>query len=171
MSLYLYQTVKRTILSEIWVKIFFPSIYRKIKDQIPRMSEDFTKTFLKWPRDRLRLRDVNVGLSGRKNVLRKQFVPFCESSDWDWIKYTRCERLLLVKAFFLLLLLLFFSSLENYFGFRTTNVRVKTDHSVSLRRNKTFWIFPTGLYFSDNCTFDLWVDFVSSASPSFAELN
>ena len=31
-----------------------------------------------------------------------------------------------------------FSSLENYFGFRTTNVRVKTDHFVSLRRNKTF---------------------------------
>ena len=30
------------------------------------------------------------------------------------------------------------SSLENYFGFRNTNVRVKTDHSVSLRWNKTF---------------------------------
>ena len=32
----------------------------------------------------------------------------------------------------------FFSSLENYFGFRTTNVRGKTDHSVSLRWNKRF---------------------------------
>ena len=31
-----------------------------------------------------------------------------------------------------------FSSLENYVGFRTTNVRVKTDHSVSLRWNKKF---------------------------------
>ena len=29
----------------------------------------------------------------------------------------------------------FFSSLENYFGFRTTNVKGKTDHSVSLRWN------------------------------------
>ena len=35
----------------------------------------------------------------------------------------------------------FFSSLENYFGFRTTNVKVKTDHSVSLRWNKRFWTF------------------------------
>ena len=31
-----------------------------------------------------------------------------------------------------------FSSLENYFGFRTTNVKGKTDHSVSLRWNKMF---------------------------------
>ena len=51
----------------------------------------------------------------------------------------RCERLLLVKAFFwVFVVVVVFSSLENYFGFRTTNVRVKTDHSVSLRRNKTF---------------------------------
>ena len=35
----------------------------------------------------------------------------------------------------------FFSSLENYFGFRTTNVKGKTDHSVSLRWNKRFWTF------------------------------
>ena len=52
------------------------------------------------------------------------------------MKYTRCERLLLAKAFFVVVVV--FSSLENYFGFRTINVRVKTDHSVSLRRNKTF---------------------------------
>ena len=32
----------------------------------------------------------------------------------------------------------FFSSLENYFGFRTTNVKGKMDHSVSLRWNKRF---------------------------------
>ena len=48
--------------------------------------------------------------SGRKNVLRKLlriacvclrlFVSFCESSDWDWMKYTRCDRLLLLKALF-----------------------------------------------------------------------
>ena len=54
------------------------------------------------------------------------------------MKYARCERLLLVKAFFLVFVVVVFSSLENYFGFRATNVRVKTDHSVSLRRNKTF---------------------------------
>ena len=34
-------------------RVFFPSLYRKIKDQNPSISEDFTKTFLKWPRDRL----------------------------------------------------------------------------------------------------------------------
>ena len=47
------------------------------------------------------------------------------------MKYTRCERLFLVKAFFLfvVVVVVVFSSLENYFGFRTTNVRVKTDHS------------------------------------------
>ena len=38
--------------------------------------------------------------------------------------------MLLVKAFFLVfvVVVVVFSSLENYFGFRTTNVRVKTDH-------------------------------------------
>ena len=73
------------------------------------------------------------------------------------MKYTRCERLLLVKAIFyvFVVVVVVFSSLENYFGFRTTNVRVKTDHSVSLRWNKTFEHFQTGLYFSDNCAFDL----------------
>ena len=35
----------------------------------------------------------------------------------------------------------FLSSLENYFGFRTTNVKGKTDHSVSLRWNKKFCTF------------------------------
>ena len=54
------------------------------------------------------------------------------------MKYTRCERLLLVKAFVVVVVVVVFLSLENYFGFRTTNVRVKTDHSVSLRWNKTF---------------------------------
>ena len=45
------------------------------------------------------------------------------------------------KGFFVVVVVLF-SSPENYFGFRTTNVSVKTDHSVSRRRNKTFWTFP-----------------------------
>ena len=48
-----------------------------------------------------------------------------------------------VRAFapckaFLFDMFAFFSSLENYFGFRTTNVKGKTDHSVSLRWNKEF---------------------------------
>ena len=44
------------------------------------------------------------------------------------MKYTRCENLLLVKALFVFVVVVVFSSLEDYFGFRTTNVRVKTDH-------------------------------------------
>ena len=58
--------------------------------------------------------------------------------------------------------LVVFSSLESYFGFRTTKGR--TDHSVSPRWNKRFEHFQRGEYFSDNCAFELWVDFVSSAS-------
>ena len=34
------------------------------------------------------------------------------------------------------------SSLENSFGLGTTDVKAKTDHSVSLRWNKKFWAFP-----------------------------
>ena len=64
--------------------------------------------------------------------------------------------MLLVKAFFsVAVVVVVFSSLENYFGFRTTNVRVKTDHSVSRGGIKRFEHFQRGLYFSDNCAFDL----------------
>ena len=34
------------------------------------------------------------------------------------------------------------SSLENYFGLGTTDVKAKTDHSVSLSWNNKFWAFP-----------------------------
>ena len=154
------------------------AFYRKIKDQNPSISENFTKHFWNGRVIDWRLRDVNVCLSGRENVLRKLlripyrlrlFVLFCESSDWDWMKYTRCERLLLVKAFFVFVVV--FSSLENYFGFRTTNVRVKTDHPSVWGGIKRFEHFQRGLYFSVNCVFDLWIDFVSTFSPSFAGLN
>ena len=106
--------------------------------------------------------------------------------DWPcwlclFVKYTRCERLLLVevcKAFLLafvvvVVFVVVFSSLENYFGFRATNCNVKgrTDHSVSLRWNKRFQHFQREEYFSDNCAFELRVDFVSSASHSIAGLN
>jgi len=55
------------------------------------------------------------------------------------MKYTRCDRLLLVNTFYLFLMLLLLlmimsSSLEDYFGFRT-HVRVKTDDFVSLSWN------------------------------------
>ena len=95
-----------------------------------------------------------------------------ESSDWDWMKFTRCERLLLVKAFFFVFVVFVgFSSLENYFGLRTTNVRVKTVHPSVWGGIKRFEHFQRGLYFPDNRAFDLWIDFVSSSSPSFAGLN
>ena len=56
------------------------------------------------------------------------------------MKYTRYERLLLEKAFFFVFVVVF-SSLENYFGFRTTNVRVKTDHPSVLGGIKRFEYF------------------------------
>ena len=67
------------------------------------------------------------------------FVSFWESSDWDWMKYTRCERLLLIKPF-----LCFFLFTWKLHGLSTTNVEGKTDHSVSLKENKKFWTFPSG---------------------------
>ena len=140
-----------------WLRLFFPSLYRKIKDQNLSISEDFTKTFLKWPRDRMETTWRQCWSFKAENVPRKLlripyrlplFVSFCESSDWDSMKHTRCEHLLLVKFFFFLVfVVVVFSSLENYFRFRTTNIRVKTGHSVSLRCNKTFWTFPNRFVF------------------------
>ena len=49
-------------------RFFFPSLYRKIKDENPSISKDFTK--LDW-----RLRDVNVGLQGGKT----HCASFCTS--------------------------------------------------------------------------------------------
>ena len=72
------------------------------------------------------------------------------------MKYTRCQSLLLVKAFFVVFaVVVVFSSLENYFGFRTTNGRVKTDHPSVCGGIKRFEHFQRGLYFSDNSAFDL----------------
>ena len=124
-----------------------------MKDQNPSISEDFTKTFLKWPRHGLETTWRKCWSSRRKRVLRKLLRISCrrlkagcsvclfvtESFDWDRMKCTRCERLLLP---FYLFVCFFFPSLENYFGFRTTNVKGKTDHSVSLRWNKKLWSFP-----------------------------
>ena len=41
-----------------------------------------------------------------------------------------------MKTFLFVFVVFVFSSLENYFGSRTTNGRVKTNHSVSLRWKK-----------------------------------
>ena len=54
----------------------------------------------------------------------------------------------------------FFSLLENYFQFRTTDVKGKTDHSVSLRWNKRFWTFlKRRVFFLIVHPINLWVDF------------
>ena len=47
-------------------RFFFPSLYRKIKDQNRSISEDFTKTFLKWPRDRLETMTSMLGFRAEK---------------------------------------------------------------------------------------------------------
>ena len=52
---------------------------------------------------------------------------------------SRCERFRFAPyKVFLFDMFAFLTSLENYFGFRTANVKEKTDHSVSLRWNKKF---------------------------------
>ena len=56
------------------------------------------------------------------------------------MKCTRFERLLLEKPFYLCVVFVFRHL--NYFGLRTTNVKGRTDHSVSLRWNKP-WVSHT----------------------------
>ena len=62
------------------LRLFFPSLYRKIKDPNPSISEDFTKTFLKWPRDRLETTWRQCW--SFRHPLSPAFVSFSESSDW-----------------------------------------------------------------------------------------
>ena len=60
-----------------------------------------------------------------------------------------------------------FSTLENYFGLGTTNVKGKTDHPISLRWNKEFCTFPKRRVF-----FWLFIRLICELiSPSFAGLN
>ena len=120
-----------------------------------------------------RLRDVNVGLQGRKTFCASFCVSLIAVSrraflfvDWLltafvyvvlWEFWLRGNELHEVRTFasslkpflfvFTVVVVVAFSSLENYYGFRTTNFRVKTDHSVSLRWNKTFWTFPKRFVF------------------------
>ena len=53
-------------------RFFFASLYRKIKDQNPSTSEDFSKTFLKWPRDGLETTWRQCWSSGRKKLAEKR---------------------------------------------------------------------------------------------------
>ena len=161
-------------------RFFFTSLYRKIKDENPSISEDFTKTLLKWPRDRLETMTSMLVLQGGKTFC----ATFCASliacvcsfsspepvvSGYKlsrvalgtrmafvcvvlWEFWLRLNEIHEVRNFapckgFFFVFVVVFSSLENYFGFRTTNVRVKTDHSVSLRWNKTFCTFPNRFVF------------------------
>ena len=59
------------------------------------------------------------------------FVPEVLSEVHEVRTFSPCKA-------FLFDMFAFFSSLQNYFGFRTTNVKGKMDHSVSLRWNKRF---------------------------------
>ena len=59
-----------------------------------------------------------------------------------------------------------FSSPENYFELRTTNVKGKTDHSVSWGGIKSSEHFQRGEYFSD-CPFDLFVSWFRLLLPGW----
>ena len=66
LSLYLQQTLKRIILNETWVKIFLSDPLQIDKYQNPSIYKDFTKTFLKLPRDGLETTRHQCWSSGRK---------------------------------------------------------------------------------------------------------
>ena len=68
LSPYRHQTLKRTILSETWVKTFLPNLYRKIKDPNPNISEDLTA-------DGLETTWRQCWSSGRKNVSQTSANP------------------------------------------------------------------------------------------------
>ena len=100
-------------------------------------------------------------------VLTRQFV--CLSLREFWLRLNEMHKVwtFAPRKAFLLLCGFCFSSLENYFGLGTTNVKGKTDHSVSLRWNKEFWTFPKRRVF-----FWLFIRFICELiSPSFAGLN
>ena len=97
----------------------------------------------------------------------RQFV--CLSLREFWLRLNEMHKVwtFAPRKAFLLLCGFCFSSLENYFGLGTTNVKGKTDHSFSLRWNKEFWTFPKRRVF-----FWLFIRFICELiSPSFAGLN
>ena len=137
-------------------RFFFPSLYTQIKDQNPSISEDFTKTFLKWPRDRLETMTSMLVFQGGKMFCASfcasviACVCLCRSvrvlTVRDWMKYTRCELLLLVNAFFLFLLL-FFRHLKITLDSEQPVLEQKQIIPSVWGRIKRFEHFQTGLYF------------------------
>ena len=146
----------------------------------------FTFRQCAWRRTRLFRKRLGRA-SGRKNVLRNLlrilYRRLKAGFSVCWLCSTVClfvtERVLTKlnemhkvwtfapRKAFLLLCGFCFSSLENYFGVGTTNVKGKKDHSVSLRWNKEFWTFPKRRVF-----FWLFIRFICELiSPSFAGLN
>ena len=86
----------------------------------------------------------------------------CLSLREFWLRLNEMHKVwtFAPRKAFLLLCGFCFSSLENYFGLGTTNVKGKTDHSVSLRWNKEFWTFPKRrVFFLIVHSIYLWVDF------------
>ena len=97
----------------------------------------------------------------------RQFV--CLSLREFWLRLNEMHKVwtFAPRKAFLLLCGFCFSSLENYFGLGTTNVKEKTDHPVSLRWNKKFWTFPKRRVF-----FWLCIRFICELIlPSLAGLN
>ena len=148
LSFYLHQTLKRTILSEISSQAFIERWKIKIR-AFPRTSR---KRFWNGRAMDWRLRDGNVGLHAGKEFC----ASFCASPIAGLRRAVLCVYCVCLSLRVLtetewnvrganvcsfLFVWFFFPSLENYFGFRTTNVKGKTDHSVSLRWNKRFWTF------------------------------
>ena len=122
-----------------------------MKDQNPSISEDFAKTFLKWLRDGLETTWRKCWSSRPKRVLRKLLRISYRRLKAGFSVCIPClfvtERVLTetewnarganVCSLWSLFICLFWKLL-----FRTTNVKGKTDHSVSLRWNKKLWSFP-----------------------------
>ena len=153
-----------------------------MKDQNPSISEYFTKTFLKWPRDGLETTWRKCWSSGRKKVLRKLlhisyrrlkagfsvcipclFVTERVLTETEW----NARGANVCSLWSLFICLFVFPRHLKITGFRTTNVKGKTDHSVSLRWNKKLWSFPKRRVF-----FWLSIQLICELiSPIFARLN
>ena len=72
------------------------------------------------------------------------------------MKCTRCGVNVYFSKSFYTFVWFFFSSLENYFGLGTTNVKGKMDHPVGLRSGiKSFGHFQRSEYF--DCAFSIYL--------------
>ena len=96
----------------------------------------------------------------------RQFV--CLSLREFWLTLNEMHKVWTFASRKALLLLcgFCFSSLENYFGLATTNVKGKTDHPSLWGGIKSFELVQRGEYFSD-CSFDLFVSWFRLLSPGW----